>query len=215
MSVAPSDWASARWAGFRLRVMMRAAPRRRPETMAHDVPRPSSDGGDHAAGLTSALTAMWWPPPSDQQKGLERAVGRAAAERVLTERRRGAPRRTSLLSAPTACKQASMAGRSGWWVRRGARRAPPTGAPRNSDQLWGPKSARSALWRRNRRLTTCRAGPATEGFRRTRPFHARGSAAHPGSAGWHAPPPRRPASRTRVRSPRHESSGPPPPSPGP
>ena len=53
------------------------------------------------------------------------------------------------------------------------------------------------------------------GSRRTRPFRARGSAAHPGSAGWHAPPPRRPASRTPVRSPRHGSSGPPPPSPGP
>ena len=55
----------------------------------------------------------------------------------------------------------------------------------------------------------------TPGSRRTRPFHARGSAAHPGSAGWRAPPPRRPASRTPVRSPRHGSSGPPPPSPGP
>jgi hypothetical protein len=55
----------------------------------------------------------------------------------------------------------------------------------------------------------------TAGSRCTRPFHARGSAAHPGSAGWHAPPPRRPASRTPVRSPRHGSSGPPPPSPGP
>src|SRR6266508_4245079 len=57
--------------------------------------------------------------------------------------------------------------------------------------------------------------PARAGSRRTRPFHARGSAAHPGSAGWHAPPPRRPPSRTPVRSPRHGSSGPPPPSPGP
>jgi hypothetical protein len=37
---------------------------------------------------------------------------------------------------------------------------------------------------------------ARAGSRRTRRFHARGSAAHPGSAGWHAPPPRRPASRT-------------------
>src|SRR5207237_5670859 len=53
------------------------------------------------------------------------------------------------------------------------------------------------------------------GSRRTRPFHARGSAVHPGSVGWHAPPPRRPASRTPVRSPRHGSSGPPPPSPSP
>ncbi len=53
------------------------------------------------------------------------------------------------------------------------------------------------------------------GSRCTRPFHARGSAAHPGSAGWHAPPPRRPASRTPVRSPRHGSLGPPPPSPSP
>ena len=69
-------------------------------------------------------------------------------------------------------------------------------------------------------LTACSrlpagSGPARPGSRRTRPFHARGSAAHPGSAGWHAPPPRRPASRTPVRSPRHGSSGPPPPSPGP
>src|SRR5204862_7320374 len=38
------------------------------------------------------------------------------------------------------------------------------------------------------------------GSRRSRPFHARGSAAHPGSAGWRAPRPRRPASRTPVRS---------------
>jgi low temperature requirement protein LtrA len=66
-----------------------------------------------------------------------------------------------------------------------------------------------------RRPATCRAGPARAGSRRNRPFRARGSAAHPGSAGWHAPPPRRPASRTPVRSPRHGSSGPPPPSPGP
>jgi hypothetical protein len=51
--------------------------------------------------------------------------------------------------------------------------------------------------------------------RRTRPFHARGSAAHPGSAGWHVPPPRRSASRTPGRSPRHGSSGRPPPSPDP
>jgi hypothetical protein len=56
---------------------------------------------------------------------------------------------------------------------------------------------------------------ARGGSRRTRPFHARGSAAHPGSSGWHAPPPRRPASRTPVRSPRRGSSGPPLPSPGP
>src|SRR5205823_2352095 len=64
------------------------------------------------------------------------------------------------------------------------------------------------------RPATCRAGPARAGSRRTRPFHARGSAVHPGSAGWHAPPPRRPASRTPGRSPRHGSPGPPPPSPG-
>src|SRR5581483_6607597 len=57
--------------------------------------------------------------------------------------------------------------------------------------------------------------PAKAGSRRTRPFHARGPAAHPGSAGWPAPPPRRPPGRTPVRSPRHGSSGPPPPSPGP
>src|SRR5207237_5357229 len=44
--------------------------------------------------------------------------------------------------------------------------------------------------------------PARAGSRRTRPFHARGSAAHPGAAGWHAPPPRAPASRTPVRAPR-------------
>src|SRR5262249_24549186 len=37
------------------------------------------------------------------------------------------------------------------------------------------------------------------GSRRIRPFHARGSAAHPGSAWWHPPPPRRPADRTPVR----------------
>jgi transposase-like protein len=55
---------------------------------------------------------------------------------------------------------------------------------------------------------------ARAGSRRTRPFHARGSAAHPGSAGWLAPRPRRPASHTPVRSLRHGSSGPPPPSPG-
>ena len=53
------------------------------------------------------------------------------------------------------------------------------------------------------------------GSRRTRPFHARGSAAHFGSAGWLAPCPRRPANRTPVRSLRHGSSGPLPPSPGP
>ena len=57
--------------------------------------------------------------------------------------------------------------------------------------------------------------PARAGSRRTPPFHARGSAAHPGSAGSHAPPPRRPASRTPVRSRRHASSGRPPLSPGP
>lgn len=65
------------------------------------------------------------------------------------------------------------------------------------------------------RPATCRAGPARAGSRRTRLFHARGSAAHPGSTGWHVPPPRRKASRTPVRSPRHGSSGPPPPSPSP
>jgi hypothetical protein len=53
------------------------------------------------------------------------------------------------------------------------------------------------------------------GSRRTRPFHGRGSAAHFGSAGWLAPRPRRPASRTPVQSLRHGSSGPLPPSPGP
>jgi hypothetical protein len=53
------------------------------------------------------------------------------------------------------------------------------------------------------------------GSRRTPPFHARGSSAHPGSAGWHAPHPPRPAGRTPGRSPRHASSGLPPPSPGP
>src|SRR5687767_10993828 len=56
---------------------------------------------------------------------------------------------------------------------------------------------------------------STAGSRRTRPFRARGSAGHPGSAAWHAPPPRRPASRTPVRSPRRGSSGHPPPSPTP
>jgi hypothetical protein len=56
---------------------------------------------------------------------------------------------------------------------------------------------------------------ARAGSRRTRRFHARGSAAHPESSGWHAPPPRRPASRTPVRSPRRGSSGPPLPSQGP
>jgi hypothetical protein len=59
------------------------------------------------------------------------------------------------------------------------------------------------------------AGVAKAGSRRNPPSHARGSAAHPGSAGWHAPPPRRPASRTPGRSPRRGSSGPPPPSPDP
>jgi uncharacterized protein DUF6262 len=53
------------------------------------------------------------------------------------------------------------------------------------------------------------------GSLRTRSFHARGSAAHLGSAGWLAPRPRRPASRTPVRSLRRGSLGPPPPSPGP
>jgi hypothetical protein len=56
---------------------------------------------------------------------------------------------------------------------------------------------------------------ARPGSRRTRPFRARGSAGHPGSAGWHAPPPRQPVSRTPVRSLRRGSSGPPPPSPDP
>jgi hypothetical protein len=59
------------------------------------------------------------------------------------------------------------------------------------------------------------AGAARAGSLRSRPFHARGSAAHPGLAGWHAPPPRRPASRTPVRSLRRGSSGLPPPSPSP
>jgi hypothetical protein len=59
------------------------------------------------------------------------------------------------------------------------------------------------------------AGAARAGSLRSRPFHARGSAAHPGLAGWHAPPPRRPASRTPVRSLGRGSSGLPPPSPGP
>src|SRR5918995_94532 len=70
-------------------------------------------------------------------------------------------------------------------------------------------------WRLSAPRCGLTAGAARAGSRRTPPFHARGSAAHPGPAGWHAPPPRRPASRTPVRSPRHGSSGPPPPSPGP
>ena len=52
------------------------------------------------------------------------------------------------------------------------------------------------------------------GSRRTRPFHSRGSAALRGSAGWHAPPRRRPASRTPGRSLRHGSSSLPPASQG-
>ncbi len=55
-----------------------------------------------------------------------------------------------------------------------------------------------------------RAGP-----RRTRSCRGRGSAARRGSAGWPAPPPRRPAGRTPVRSRRRGSSGHPPPSPVP
>ena len=51
--------------------------------------------------------------------------------------------------------------------------------------------------------------------RRTPPSRARGSAARPRSAGLRAPPPRRPAGRTPVRSLRRESSGHPPPSRGP
>src|SRR6266567_2950559 len=47
--------------------------------------------------------------------------------------------------------------------------------------------------------------------RRTRRFRAPGSAAHRGSAWWHLPRRRRPASRTPVRSLRHGSSGLPPP----
>ena len=49
------------------------------------------------------------------------------------------------------------------------------------------------------------------GSRRTRRFRVRGSAVHRGSAGWRLPRRRRLASRTPVRSPRHGSSGPPPP----
>ena len=51
--------------------------------------------------------------------------------------------------------------------------------------------------------------------RRSRSYHARGSAGHLGSAGWHAPRRRPPARRTRVRSPRHGSSGRRPRSPAP
>ena len=47
--------------------------------------------------------------------------------------------------------------------------------------------------------------------RRTHRFRARGSAAHRGSAGWHLPHRRRPASRTPVRSLRRASSCLPPP----
>jgi hypothetical protein len=56
---------------------------------------------------------------------------------------------------------------------------------------------------------------ASAGFRRSRPFRARESAARHGSAGWHAPPPPLPAGRTPGRSPRRGSSGPQPLSPGP
>ena len=77
-----------------------------------------------------------------------------------------------------------------------------------------------ASWRVNRLLSTSQPAASGSqssraGSRRTRRFRARGSAARPGSAGWRAPRPRRPASRTPVRSPRRGSSGPPPPSPGP
>src|SRR5215203_6288017 len=90
--------------------------------------------------------------------------------------------------------------------RRGHARGRPRLLPGRQRRLADPPRAPGYL-------SGC--GPARAGSRRTRPFHARGSAAHPGSAGWHAPPLRRPASRTPVRSPRHGSSGPPPPSPGP
>src|SRR2546426_9013510 len=64
-------------------------------------------------------------------------------------------------------------------------------------------------------LASTRSGLVTSrgGSRCTRPFHSHVSTARPQSTASLVRLPRQPASRTPVRSPHHESSGPPPPSP--
>jgi hypothetical protein len=81
----------------------------------------------------------------------------------------------------------------------------------NNYECWESEDA-LASWRQiaNAQFVTSRGGS-----RCTRRSRSHGSAAHPGSAVWRVLPRRRPEGRIPVRSLRHGSSGPRPPSPGP